>query len=235
MSSQSDIPSHDAADLSDAALDIDKRGHKGPERRCIVSRDHANKSALLRFVKSPDGIITPDIFDKLPGRGAYITPDRKTLVKAIETGAFARAFKGKAVAIDGLEDLVGDILSRRLLGLVTMAMKAGRLRLGYDKVRSLAQNGELAIRIEACDGSVDGRSKIRTLSKAVGLATHGSTPPVLGCFSATELGQALGRPSVVHAAVERGKLAKAFQLDMNRLSGFRALIPPEWSDRSHEM
>ncbi len=235
MSPHSNIPADHAADTSNAALDIDKRGHKGPERRCIVTRQTADKSALLRFVKSPDGLITPDIFEKLPGRGAYITPTQETLVKALETGAFARAFKGKAEAMDGLDELVSDILSRRLLGLITMAMKAGRLRLGYDKVRSLAQNGELAVRIEARDGSVDGRSKIRTLAKAVGLATEGAAPPVVGCFTAVELGQALGRPSVVHAAIERGKLAKAFKHDMKRLSGFRPLIPPEWSDRRHEM
>jgi len=235
LSSQSDISSSHAADTSGIELDIDKRGHKGPERRCIVSRVTANKTALLRFVRSPDGVITPDILEKLPGRGAYITPDRKTLSKALETGAFARAFKGKCTAPDGLEGLVSDILSRRLLGLITMAMKAGRLRLGFDQVRSLAQSGDLAIRLEAADGSTDGRGKIRTLAKAVGLATDGTAPPVLGCFAAVELGQALGRPSVVHAAIERGKMAKVIKHDMARLSGFRPLIPQDWPDRRHEM
>jgi len=116
-----------------------------------------------------------------------------------------------------------------------MAMKAGRLRLGFDQVRSLAQSGDLAIRLEAADGSTDGRGKIRTLAKAVGLATDGNAPPVLGCFTAVELGQALGRPSVVHAAIERGKMAKVIKHDMARLSGFRRLIPPNWPDRQHEM
>ena len=246
MSSHSDIPSSHAADISGTQPDADKRGHKGPdeadkrghkgpERRCIVTRATADKAALLRFVRSPDGVLTPDILEKLPGRGAYITPDRKTLSKALDSGAFARSFKGKVTAPDGLEDLVGAILSRRLLGLITMAMKAGRLRLGFDQVRSLAQSGDLAIRLEACDGSADGRGKIRTLAKAVGLATDGQAPPVLGCFTALELGQSLGRPQVVHAAIERGKMAKTIKHDMMRLSGFRLLIPKDWPDRPHEM
>ena len=226
MTTQQDIsPSYEA----------DKRGHKGPERRCIVSRETAHKLDLLKFVLSPDGVVTPDVMEKLPGRGAYIRPDLETLSKAVETNGFNRAFKGKALVPDDLSVLVTDMLSRRVLGLVTMAMKAGRLRHGYDQVRSLAQVGDLAIRIEAYDGATDGRGKIRTLAKAVGRATDGVAPPVIGCFTALELGQALGRPPVVHAAIERGRLAKTLKHDMVRLAGFRALVPLEWTDRQHEM
>lgn len=226
MSSDTNILPHDGAD---------KRGHKGPERRCIVSRETGHKLDLLKFVLSPDGIVTPDIMEKLPGRGAYITPTRDKLTKAIETKAFSRAFKGKAIVPDALGDLVADMLSRRVLGLVTMANKSGRLRQGFDQVKSLAQVGDLAIRIEASDGAPDGRGKIRTLAKAVGLATHGETPPLLGCFTALELGQALGRPPIVHAAIERGRLAKTMKYDMTRLAGFRPLIPQNWTDRQHEL
>lgn len=226
MTTQQDIsPSYEA----------DKRGHKGPERRCIVSRETAHKLDLLKFVLSPDGVVTPDVMEKLPGRGAYITPDLDTLNKAVETKAFNRAFKGKALVPDDLSVLVTNMLSRRVLGLVTMAMKAGRLRMGSDQVRSLAQSGELAIRIEASDGAADGRGKLRSLAKAVGRATDGAVPPVVGCFSALELGQALGRPPVVHAAIERGRFAKNMKYDIERLGGFRALIPLEWEDRQHEL
>ena len=233
MSENSNISAPHAPD--DLGSDDDKRGHKGPERRCIVSKNTAHKLDLLRFVRSPDGVVTPDIMEKLPGRGAYLTPDLASLNKAIETKAFSRAFKGKAIVPDGLSDLVTDMLSRRALGLITMAMKAGRLRLGYDQVKSLAGAGELAIRIEASDGAPDGRGKIRTLAKAVGLATYGTNPPLLGCFSALELGQAMGRPPIVHAGIERGRLAKTLKHDMSRLAGFRELVPLEWEDRQHEL
>lgn len=213
----------------------DKRGHKGPERRCIVSKKIDHKDNLLKFVRSPDGIVMPDILEKLPGRGAYILPNLQCLNKAVETKAFNRAFKGKAVVPDGLSELVADILSRRVLGLVTMAMKAGRLRMGTDQVRALAQSGELAIRIEASDGAADGRGKLRTLAKAVGLSMDGKVPPVVGCFSALDLGQALGRPPVVHAAIERGRFAKNMKRDVIRLGGFRSLVPLEWEDRKHEL
>ena len=107
--------------------------------------------------------------------------------------------------------------------------------MGADQVRALAQSGDLAIRIEASDGAADGRGKLRTLAKAVGLSTDGKVPPVVGCFSALELGQALGRPPVVHAAIERGRFAKNMKHDIVRLGGFRPLIPLEWEDRKHEL
>ena len=236
MSVKSDIPSsHEAEQPESLVSESDKRGHRGPERRCIVSRKTAHKHDLLRFVRSPDGIVTPDVLEKLPGRGAYIAPDKDTLEKAIETKAFNRAFKGQAIVPDGLVEIVSDILSRRVLGLMTMALKSGRLRVGYDQVRALTQSGELRIRIEALDGSADGRGKLRSLAKAIGRAEHGVSPPVIGCFTALELGQAIGRPPIVHAAVERGKLAKSLQHDMMRLRGFRPLIPHEWPDREHEL
>ena len=236
MSITSDIPtSHEAEQPEHLESESDKRGHRGPERRCIVSRKTAHKQDLIRFVLAPDGTVTPDVLEKLPGRGAYILPDRKTLEKAVETKAFNRAFKGKAIVPDGLADIVSTVLSRRVLGLMTMALKSGRLRVGYDQVRALTQSAELRIRIEALDGSADGRGKLRSLAKAIGRAEHGVSPPVIGCFTALELGQAIGRPPIVHAGVERGKLAKSLQHDMMRLSGFRPLIPLEWADREHEL
>lgn len=234
MSAQQDIsPKQAKSDQPDYGPD--KRGHKGPERRCIVTKQSDHKHNLLRFVRSPDGIVMPDILEKLPGRGAYILPTLECLNKAVETKAFNRAFKGKAVVPDDIGALVSDILSRRVLGLITMAMKAGRLRMGSDQVRGLTQSGELAIRIEARDGAADGRGKLRSLAKAVGRATDGGVPPLVGCFTALELGQAVGRPPIVHAGIDRGRFAKTMKHDIVRLSGFRALIPLEWEDRQHEL
>lgn len=237
MNPTADISNRHAAepDQGQPSQSADKRGHKGPERRCIVSRESAHKSELLKFVCSPDGVVTPDIMEKLPGRSAYINADAETLAAAVKTNAFTRAFKGKAKVPDGLDVLVTDLLSRRVLGLIAMGMKSGRLRYGYDPVKSLAQSGELAIRIEARDGAADGRGKLRVIAKAVGRAEHGAVPPLIGCFTALELGQAIGRPPIVHAAIERGRLAKTLKLDMWRLAGFRGLVPQEWEDRQHEL
>ena len=60
-------------------------GRKAPEpqRRCLVTRASRPKGGLLRFVVSPEGVLVPDLGEKLPGRGLYVMPDRALLETAI--------------------------------------------------------------------------------------------------------------------------------------------------------
>jgi len=189
---------------------------------------------MVRFVLSPEAIVTPDVAGKLPGRGVWVSADRKSLEKVIALKSFGRGFKTKVKIEDGLVALTEGLLARRVLGLITMARKAGVIALGFDQVQSMARQAAIAFRIEARDGSKDGRSKIRTLAKAMNREQDLPDPIVIGCFTAEEIGKALARESIVHAAVKPSKLAKSLALEVKRLSGFRDLIPTEWPDITHE-
>lgn len=223
-----DEPAIDASDFED------KRGHKGPERRCIATTKSYDKSKLIRFVRAPDGTVTPDISGKLPGRGVYVSSYRTALDKAIKTKAFGRAFKAKVEIPDNLADMIEEQLAQRVMGLLTMAMKSGRIIVGFDQVKSAARSEPLGWRIEASDGSPDGRGKIRVLTRAVSRELELPIPGVIGCFTAAELGQALGRESLVHGAVKPGKLSANLTLAARRLGGFRELVPHHWPDKAHE-
>ena len=212
----------------------DKRGHKPLERRCLASGETRDPVDMVRFVLSPDGVVTPDIAGKLPGRGVWVSADRKSLEKTIALKSFGRGFKTKVKVEDDLVVLTERLLARRLLGLITMARKAGVIAMGFDQVQSMAREAAIAFRIEASDGSKDGRSKIRTLSKAMNREQDLPDPIVIGCFTAEEIGKALARDSIVHAAVKPSKLAKTMGFEVKRLSGFRELIPAEWPDIKHE-
>jgi len=50
---------------------------------------------------------------------------------------------------------------------------------------------------------------------------RGLQPVVIESFSSAELGLALGRENVIHAAVQPGGLAERLTFDAERLSGFR--------------
>ena len=52
------------------------------ERKCIVTGEVQPKAGLIRFVVGPDNQVVPDILDKLPGRGMYVTADRAVLEEA---------------------------------------------------------------------------------------------------------------------------------------------------------
>ena len=216
----------------------DKRGHKPRERRCLASGKTRDPLDMVRFVLSPDGVVTPDIARniarKLPGRGVWVSADRKSLEKTIALKSFSRGFKTKAELDGDLVSLTESLLARRVLGLITMARKAGVMAMGFDQVQSMAREAAIAFRIEAKDGSKDGRSKIRTLSKAMNREQDLADPIVIGCFTAQDIGNALARDSIVHAAIKPSKLAKTLAIEAKRLSGFRDLIPAEWPDIAHE-
>ena len=219
----------------EAEFGPDRRGHKALERRCLASGETRDPVDMVRFVLGPEGVVTPDIQGKLPGRGAWISSDRKSLEKVIALKSFARGFEGKAKVEGDLVDLTERLLARRVLGLITMARKAGQIALGFDQVQSMAREAAIAFRIEASDGSKDGRGKIRTLAKAINREQDLPDPVVIGCFTADQIGGALARESIVHAAIQPGKLAKSLGRDVRRLSGFRELIPLDWPDRAHEI
>ena len=65
-------------------------------RRCIVTRQALEKPAMIRFVLDPDGRVVPDLKEKLPGRGLWVTADRAILAQAAAKNAFAKAAKQSA-------------------------------------------------------------------------------------------------------------------------------------------
>ncbi|MGE5292918.1 MAG: YlxR family protein [Micromonosporaceae bacterium] len=61
-------------------------------RTCVGCQLREVKSGLLRLVVAGDAIV-PDPRGRLPGRGAYLHPDRKCLEQAERRRAFPRAFR----------------------------------------------------------------------------------------------------------------------------------------------
>ncbi len=189
---------------------------------------------MIRFVKAPDNSLVPDIAEKLPGRGVWVLSDRGSLEQAINNGGFKRGLKANVKIDAAVIDLTVRLLRQRVLSLMTMALKGGRIYLGFDQVKSAAQSEVLGWRIEASDGAAGGRGKIRVLTKAVSQEMDQTPTPVIGCFSAVELGQALSREAIVHGAIKAGPMAKPFKHAVKRLSGFCDLVPESWEDKIHE-
>ena len=50
---------------------------------CIVTRTVKDEAELVRFVRGPDGVVVPDLARKLPGRGVWVSLDRRLLDQAI--------------------------------------------------------------------------------------------------------------------------------------------------------
>jgi predicted RNA-binding protein YlxR (DUF448 family) len=184
-----------------------------PERRCIVTRESGPKEGLIRFVVGPDDAIVPDLAERLPGPGIWVSADRAALDKAATKGLFPRAAK-RAVRVEpDLVDRVEAMLAARLVDRVAMARKAGQAVTGLEKTKAALVSGRAALLLQASDGSERGKAALRPPEGANTLVE---------CLSGRELGLAFGRDNVIHAAVLAGGLGERIRIDALRLSGVRA-------------
>ena len=183
----------------------------GAERRCIVTGEVQPKGGLIRFVASPDGVVVPDVLEKLPGRGVWVAADRAALDKAVTKGLFARGLKQAVTLPDGLVAEVERQLVNRLVGLIGLARKSGEAVAGFEKTKDWLDKDKVRILIQASDGSGRGKSKLSTPQGA----------RFIGWLTGDELGMAFGRQTVIHAALGSGGLAERVVEEAQRLKGLR--------------
>ena len=107
-----------------------------PERRCLVTGERQGKAEMIRFVVSPDGQIVPDILEKLPGRGIWVTSDPDILRQAVSKQLFSRGAKQKVTVADDLPEQVEALLVRRVCELIALSRKSGKAVAGFEKVKS---------------------------------------------------------------------------------------------------
>src|SRR6056297_557202 len=74
----------------------------GPERKCIATGEVRPKHGLIRFAIGPEGQVVPDILEKLPGRGIWVSSTREALETAAKKGLFSRGAKQRVTVPDGL-------------------------------------------------------------------------------------------------------------------------------------
>lgn len=182
------------------------------QRRCIVSGEVKETRNLVRFVVAPGGAVVPDVAERLPGRGIWLSASRVMVGAACAKGLFAKAARVKVSVADDLADQTETLLARRCLDLLGLARRAGQAALGFEKVRTLISAGGAILLIAARDGADHGKAKLRGLGKSL---------PVVELFASAELSLAFGRENVIHAALAPGRLADRFLTETVRLAEFR--------------
>lgn len=183
----------------------------GPERRCIATGEVQPKHGLIRFVVGPEGQIGPDLAEKLPGRGIWVSADRAALELAVKKNLFSRAAKQPVTLPADLIERVEAGLVRRLTDLIALARKAGEAVAGFEKVKDWLATRQVKVLLQATDGSERGKSKLWTPTGA----------RYFSVLTAQELGLAFGRQSVIHGALAAGGLAPRVVEGAAKLQGLR--------------
>jgi len=212
----------------ETASDVKRRGQTARKaddtatRSCIVTCAVLPPDDLIRFVASPSDEIVPDVARKLPGRGVWLTCSREAVEKAVKKQAFARAFKRQVNVPTDFADRVEACLLNRVLQALSLANKAGLVVTGSGKVNSWIEKGAAGALLQAVDASPDGLAKVAKKYRAVRLATERS-PVELAFLTIDQLGLAMGRANVVHAALNDGRAADSFLVAASRLENYRTV------------
>jgi len=185
-------------------------------RRCLASGLVRPKAELVRFVIGPEGTVVPDIDQRLPGRGLWIGAERALIERALARKLFAKAARRAVTAEADLAQRVARLLEQRCLALIGLARRSGEVVAGFDQVhealsrRRIGRSGRPGLLLQACDGAPEPRARLKALAGAL---------PAVEPFTATVLGQALGRERTVHAALAQGGLAERLIIDCRRAAG----------------
>jgi uncharacterized protein len=207
--------------LRQAAAEQEHEGAKGaddPVRRCALTRARRPKDELIRFVLGPDGTVVPDLKERLPGRGVWLTAAHDTVADAAKRNVFARAFKAEAKVTEAFAAQLDRLLADAALSALALANKAGEVVFGHAKVEEAIARGRVLALVHAREAAEDGCRKLD--GKARGMR-DGSPLPAIRAFSADELGLASGRTNVIHAALIQGGAALRVLAAASRLERYR--------------
>ena len=187
-------------------------------RRCALTRTRRPKEELIRFVLGPDGVVVPDIKEKLPGRGVWLTAAHDRVADASKRNVFKRTLKAEAKVPEGLAETIDRLLADAALSALALANKAGEAVFGTAKIEEAIAKGRVLALIHAREAAEDGCRKLDGKFRGM----MGENPvPAVSAFSADELGLASGRANVIHAALIQGGAALRFLAAALRVERYR--------------
>ncbi len=197
------------------------RKNEPTERQCAVTREVQPVSSLIRFVLDPEGQVVPDLKRVLPGRGVWVTASKDVVAVAEKDRkkVFGRGFKTEALVESGLAERVDALMERATLQALSMTRKAGELITGYSKVDAGVRQDAVAGLIHASDAAEDGVRKLAAV--AAGRIELANGFQIVRLFDSDQLGLALGRSNVIHAALLAGQASENFLARVRDLEQFR--------------
>jgi len=188
------------------------------ERLCVATRTVRPVVDLIRFVIGPDGEAVPDVKNKLPGRGLWITASQDALGEAIKRKAFARGFRREVRLPPDFVTRTERLLEQAVFDALAVAGKAGLVAAGFAKAQMALAHEEVIALLHAAEASSEG---IRKLDAALRRRRSDGPPAVIGFLTSAQLDLALNRPNVIHAALLAGPVSETFLARCRRLERFR--------------
>jgi len=208
ISSDAPLSSAQAKPLSNANPAC-TRPPKETTRRCIATKQSYECDELIRFVLSPDNIVTPDLDENLPGRGAWVKADKGALQATIKNNLFAKSFKSQAIIPDDMLERLGNMLSKRCLNVLNLARRSGDCVVGFDKAFIAVKKLPIALYITGSEAGSDSRRKIEN--------SLPDNAEIISLWDADTLSKNFGTDNTNHIVIKRSGIAKKFIKEYRKL------------------
>ena len=190
------------------------------ERKCVVTGKSQDKTTLIRFVLGPEQQVVPDIANKLPGRGVWITAKQDKVQEAVKQKAFHRGFAKQVVVSSEIDQQVSDLLEKAALGHLKMANKAGALIFGFTKLMAAIEKQAIIALIHAAEASPQEAEKLeykfRTNLEQRDKTEQNHYKKPFNRFKTSELNLAFGAANVIYAGLKENGAARAAIKAMER-------------------
>lgn len=190
-----------------------KKNTRESQRRCVVDGLSYPKSALIRFCADPNGMVVPDIYTKLPGRGFWVRANFESLENFVKKPELAkRALKSNVFFPSDFFNIIESLLIKDVLSLISLARKTGRAIAGFEMTQKALVSQNVSAIIQAMDGSRREKSRLKIYDNNI---------DVIICLTGEEIGLAFGRKNVIHSALLSGGLTKRIVEKTKRLANIR--------------
>jgi len=179
-----------------------EKAKREPLRRCVGCGGERPKAELIRLV-AHEGRVIVDYYAKLPGRGAYVCPQRECITRAMKRHRLERAFKleGNRLEYHDLPEQIRRAIKQQILNLLGRAARAGRLISGWNEVKRGLRQARLVL--VAADAAESAKRRFADERAFI-------------LLSKRELGAAIGKPERSVIAITDDRLAAALRRELER-------------------
>ncbi len=190
----------------------------GGLQTCQISGKEADSADMLRFVISPDGELTPDLGQKLPGESIWLANQRDLVAPLVakyasQAPAEEAATEGAKAGLESLEIRLERLMRQQAHGVLGLMRKSGAIVMGFMKVEAALKKGQIVLLFAAHDGAENGRQSMAQKARA-------TNTRICALFSADELGMAFGRENVIHAGLTDARWLARIDKETMRLATF---------------
>jgi len=185
------------------------------ERTCVSCRKKGIKGELIKLTNTPQGVII-DYSERLPGRGAYVCPEKPCIGKVLKEGVLSRAFKEsvKPPSIEGIVAELDQKINRKISSLLGMARKSGLVAAGFDSAIEAAMRDTAGLVIMAQDLSEN--TKKKAMEEGAGF-----TGRLVEYSTKDMLGSMLGMDPVGIVFIKNKELSDSLKKEIRRLINIR--------------